>query len=334
MKAKKQVKMPQKICVISFDHWNYDEHIVTALQDLGIESYHIKIGNFKYKNLGERILNSLSKIFLGKNPKLKKRQDYIIETLEKRGKQDQILVINPELIDEQYHKKIKTYTDKYIAYLYDSVSRCPVQHLLDGYFDEIYSFDKDDILKYGFKQTTNYNYLSHYTKPKNFSPAFEVLYVASFDKRMEHLRKIALALDKIKVSYKFIIVGKKTTLFKLKNLFTNKYSFIELRRKRISQSELIELYKKSNVVLDLVREQQTGLSFRVFEAMATDNKLITNNNTVKNYDFYNPKNILIINSDCENLDVNFFKSNYETISQDIYNYYTIDNWVKNIFNIK
>ena len=90
--------MSHKIAVISFDHWNYDAHIVTALQKKGIESFHIKIGNFKYKNTWERIQNTFSKVFLGKNPKLKKRQDYILEQLKENGFQNQILVINPELI--------------------------------------------------------------------------------------------------------------------------------------------------------------------------------------------------------------------------------------------
>ena len=47
--------MPQKICIISFDHWDYDHHIVTALQKKGIDSFHIKIGQFKHKNLWARI---------------------------------------------------------------------------------------------------------------------------------------------------------------------------------------------------------------------------------------------------------------------------------------
>ena len=85
--------------------------------------------------------------------------------------------------------------------------------------------------------------------------------------------------------------------------------------------------------MDLVREHQTGLSFRVFEALATDNKIITNNNNIENYGFFNPKNILIINNDFENLEVDFFNNDYETISPEIYNHYTINNWVKNIFKI-
>ena len=151
--------MSQKICIISFDHWNYDKHIVDQLIANKIDAFHIKIGGFKHKNIRTRMSNSFSKIFLGKNPKIQKRQEHIIEMLEKNGLQDQILVINPEVISLEYHLKIKQFTKKYICYLYDSVERCPVEHLLHGVFDQIYSFDHDDVKKYGFKQITNYNYL-------------------------------------------------------------------------------------------------------------------------------------------------------------------------------
>ena len=128
------------------------------LKELGHEAHHIKIGNFQHKNIIERITNTFSKIFLKKNPKHIKRQEYIIKTLEKLGKQDHILVINPELIDKDYHLKIKEFTPHYISYLYDSVARCNILHLLDGIFNQIFSFDKKDIVQYGFLSTQNYNY--------------------------------------------------------------------------------------------------------------------------------------------------------------------------------
>ena len=134
--------MSQKITLISFDHWGYDIHIVDALKKNGIDANHIKIGGFKHKNIFAQLRNTFSKIFLDKNPKKILRQEYILEKLNNLGKQDQILVINPDVIDLKYHLEIKKYTKKYIAYLYDSIERCPVKHLLEGVFDDIYSFEK------------------------------------------------------------------------------------------------------------------------------------------------------------------------------------------------
>jgi hypothetical protein len=325
--------MNQKICLISFDHWNYDKHIVDKLLEKEIEAFHIKIGGFKHKNFAARISNSLSKVFLGKNPKIQKRQEHILEMLKLNGFQDQILVINPEVIDIECHLKIKQFTNKYITYLYDSVDRCPVEHLLNGIFDEIYSFDKEDVKKFGFKTTNNYNYLEKQPVSKKEDIKNQVLYIASFDNRLEIVTKLKTSFLKIGVSFRFIIVGKKTTLFKLKNKFSEAISGIELRRKRIDQNDLKKLYSETNAVLDLVREHQTGLSFRVFEAMAFQKKLITNNQTIKEYDFYNPNNILVIENENHNFKSAFFETSYEPIPDDIYNHYTLNYWVDNVFKL-
>jgi hypothetical protein len=323
--------MSQKICVISFDHWNYDHHIVAALQKKKIEAFHIKIGGFKHKNIFSKIHNTFCKVFLNRNPKLIKRQEYILEKLKENGIQDQILVINPETIDKYYHLLIKNYTKKYIAYLYDSVDRNPVEHLLNGVFDEIFSFDKEDVSKYGFKETCNYNYLN---KPKTKTKQEQkVLYVGSFDNRMNVLEKIGDVLKKQNIDFKFLIIGKKSFLFKIKNNFIKKYKHLQFSHKRLSQKELIDKYSASEIIIDIVRDNQLGLSFRFFEAMALEKKIITNNANVKNYSFYNPINILVLDDNLSNLDTHFFQSEYENLPTNIYNEYTLKTWIEKTFSL-
>lgn len=313
----------QKIVVISLDHWNYDKHIISDLQSKGITSQHINFGDYKHPSFFSRIKNFLYKVFLKKNLKKVLRQEYIIEKLETIGKQDQILVINPDLIEKKYHLMIKEHTHKYIAYLYDSVARYPVQDLLEGVFDEIYSFDTDDVKKYNFKPTTNYNYL----KKKDFhwieAPNYQLFYLASYDDRMALLSEIAQKLNAIKVTFRFIIVTKKV----------KEIPFIEIRKERINQEDLGEFYNQTNVILDLVRDQQTGLSFRIFEAMAYQKKIITSNAAVRNYDFYNPNNILVLDENNLQIDASFFTTMYQPIPDEIYQKYTLSHWVDTIFEL-
>jgi hypothetical protein len=325
--------MSQKITIISFDLWNYDSHIDQALRKKGIDSFHIRLANFKHKNIISRIGNSLSKIFLKKNPKYEKRQKHIINCLEKAGDQDQILVINPEMIDIDYHLKIKSRTKKYIAYLYDSVDRCPVKHLLEGVFDEIFSFDNDDCEKYGFKLINNYNYISPQPIATVSPIKNETLYIASFDNRINEVFDLKLFFDKHKITNRLIIVGKKTTLFKLKNFYNAKIKGIEFKTKRITQNKLHKLYKQTNIVIDLVRDNQSGLSFRVFEAMAFNKKIITNNTNITDFDFYNTNNILIIKDKQITYDESFFTTKYKPLPTNIYHKYTIENWIEIVFQL-
>lgn len=320
--------MSQKICVISFDHWNYDYHIANALTDLGHKGTHIKIGDYDHKNVTDKITNAFSKFFLKKNLKKIRRQDYILECLEAMGPQDQILVINPEVIDLNHHNEIKKHTKRYIAYLYDSVDRNPIDHLLYGVFDAIYSFDKNDITTYGFLPLSNYIYLP---KTKIEKPTkYDVVYVGSFDDRVSKLIEIALFLKENNIKFKFLVVGKNKRLRSLKN---EQSSLIDFRENSLSQTEVIEYYKDSKIIIDLIRDNQTGLSFRFFEALALDKKIITNNERVKDYDFFNPQNILILN-DSAIPDLSFLESAYIPVENSVYNAFTLQTWVKKLFKLE
>ena len=323
----------QKISIISFDHWDYDRHISAMLESKGIVATHIKIGSFKHANFWVQIKNTFSKVFLNHNPKEIRRQQFIIEQLNEIGFQDQILVINPELIFKEFHLEIKKHTKKYIAYLYDSVSRNPITHLLDGVFDEIYSFDKTDIAKYGFKETTNYNYIT--TKPvvRQFENVPDVIYIASFDERMTYLANFASYLRKRNYTFNFIISGKKATLFYFKKRFSGQFDPVIFRRRKINQNELLELYAQSKVILDLTRDNQVGLSFRAFEAMGLEKKLITDNVVIKEYAFYNPNNICVIDRNNVIIPSSFLESAYEKVPDAIYHEYTLAHWVDKIFNL-
>lgn len=314
---------PKKICVISLDHWNYDKHIIKNLQLKGITSLHINFGDYKHPNKLSQIKNFFWKVFFRKNLKKIKRQEYIIKKLEEIGKQDQILVVNPDLIDKHFHLEIKKHTSKYIAYLYDSVARHPVEHLLDGFFDKIYSFDEYDVKKYHLKKTCNYIYMEKQELKHIENPEYHLFYLATLDNRINLLLKIASCLAQLKITFKFIIVDKKNT----------KIPLIEVRKKRINQEDLSKFYNNTNTILDLVRDKQTGLSFRIFEAMAYQKKIITSNASIKDYDFYNPTNILILDENNLTIDPDFFLTPFIPIPNEIYEKYTLDSWVNTIFEL-
>ena len=317
-----------KICVISFDFWNYDEHIVTELRRKGIDANHINIGAYQHKNFPARVQNTISKIVLKRNLKNEYRQEMILDQLKKLGKQDQILVINPELIERKYHEVIKEYTRKYIAYLYDSLARCPAEHLFD-LFDEIFSFDKNDAERYHFQQITNYNYLPEAELNKN--PMFDMVYVASYDKRIQILFKLTKKLDTLGLSYYAKIVGKKAWK---EHLNVDSRRTVFFTRRRLAHKDVPEFYGTGKVLLDLIRDNQSGLSFRIFEAMALKKKIITDNQTVKEYDFYNPNNILVLNDDMSNVEKSFFETAYQELDPEVYRKYTVEAWVENVFGLK
>ncbi|WP_124639416.1 CgeB family protein [Amniculibacterium aquaticum] len=324
-----------KICVVSFDFWDYDHYIVKALSKKGVESHHIKIGAVSHAGLQEKVLNALSKVVLKKNLKHEKRQKYVISSLEKLGFQDQILVLNPDVFTHETLAYIRSKTNRLITFLYDNLQRFPVQDKLH-FFDKVFSFDDADVQKYGFEKLCNYNYLDLQPQAENSSD-LDLFYVTSYDKsRNKIIYPLVRKLLQINSVFQIVVVGKKAWVPKLKYSINPQKSRVPVifKRKAIGTGIILDFYKRTKSILDLMRSGQTGLSFRVFEAMAFEKKIITNNPTIKNYDFYNPKNILILNEDFSNLTPEFFNSPYEKIPEDIYQKYTLDSWVNYVFDLK
>lgn len=324
-----------KICVISFDYWDYDHYIVKALTKKGVQSHHIKIGEIKHDNFREKANNALNKMFFQRNLKHEKRQKYVIDTLEKIGHQDQILVLNPDVFTNETLHFVRKKTNKLITFLYDNLTRFPVQGKLH-FFDKIFSFDDKDVQEYGFQKLCNYNYLG---SPKQYNEVldFDMFYVTSFDKnRNKIIFPLVERLNRIAAKFQIVVVGKKVWHHKLKYILIADQKKIPVlfRRKTIDSGIIFDFYKRTRTILDLMRVGQTGLSFRVFEAMALQKKIITNNVAIKDYDFYNPNNILVLNDDFSNLTMDFLQSPYQEIPNEIYTKYTLDSWVDMVFELK
>ena len=153
-----------------------------------------------------------------------------------------------------------------------------------------------------------------------------IFIVISIDERFEFLNNLADYFTDHNVKFKFIAVGKKVPSTINKNI-------IHLE-KTLLPEDLKDDLENSKIFLDLIRHGHNGLSFRIFEALAMQRKIITTNKSISQYDFYNPNNILILDENKPiNIKHDFFTTPYEPLSDEMYHKYTIENWVKTVFKI-
>lgn len=96
----------------------------------------------------------------------------------------------------------------------------------------------------------------------------------------------------------------------------------------IPYDEIIEQTKRSKCIIDIVANDQKGLTLRPLEAMFLNKKLITNQSDIKRYDFYNPSNIYIIGEDNEERILSFMNSPVVPVPDNIKEKYTFENWLK------
>lgn len=313
-----------KITIVAFDLWGFNQKIVDHLQTDGhdvtfIDSNKIK---YKYKNKWDRIKNFFSKNLLNKNIKKEFLNIKLNELIRDLPKQDYILIVNPDHFRLEIVQLLKTKTERYIAYNYDSLERNPLPPNSKDLFHKIYSFDIFDVQKNNHLHLlTNFIYTEKDfdTKPKN--KAFMIL--SKSEDRERILSKIADIFDKKNISnYEFIVANPA-----VKDVNKN----IVLTEQHIKLDQVLDKVKNAEILIDLVRKNQSGLSFRFFEAMAYHKKIITNNASVVHYDFYDSRNILILEDSFDTIDEEFLQSPYVPIPEEIYNKYTMKSFVNTLF---
>jgi hypothetical protein len=315
-----------KILFCCPDYFNIYKVIEKGIKDnLDAEVKTIVFRDYKYKNNFQKIKNFIYKSFLNVNLKKQIASNERISTVSKNEIFDYLFIIGPDFLIKKDLESIIKKSKTSIVYYWDSFDNIDRYKETFSLFDVAYSFEPNDVKKYNLKFLTNFYHLS------NIHPdtTNDVYFIGSYDERFKTVLKISNYLKSKNKSTKIHIhCTKKKILHEKQNCD------VVFIKKPISITESEKLFQNSKVILDVQKKVQNGLTFRVFEAMGHQKKLITTNADIINYDFYNPNNIFIWDENTIEIPESFFETNYEELPSDILKKYSIDNWVKQIFCLK
>lgn len=280
-----------------------------------IDHYAIRT-SFKYKSFQQRAYNFFLKNLSGRNIKhdfYNNSVNRIMNDMESEYKR--ILIIRPDLLSDRHLQQLRERTRCFIAYYWDTVEYAPRKQNVMHFFDRIFSFDPGDCKKFGFDFQCNfYCYEKHALETK-----YRVYNLSSLDRRKGTTEEVAMALEHLGMSYLFKGFRRKP--------FTNAYI---QHTPRITYQEMLDEASYCDVVLDVTKEGQTGLTFRPFEALGLNKKLITTNAAIRDYEFYDPENIMIVEPGSIHLEKRFFETPVKEVPASIKSKYHINQWLNDV----
>ncbi|MFD2827467.1 hypothetical protein ACFSYG_13370 [Leeuwenhoekiella polynyae] len=311
-----------KVLIISSYIFGYIDLIKPVLLQNNIDAEILYLGqaplNFKYQSKAHHLSAFIMKGF-GRNAKMDFRHNAIINKF-KDDTFDQILIIHPQYLPKKTHRFLKSITNRYKTFLFDSLAKMPRQKPVLKYFDEVFSYEKKDCKEQGYTFLTNF-IPRCVDKSKNYTKDTEVFNISSLDNRFSDIKNIAKNLTQNNIEYEFLIFSKKE----------RKSSLVTFINQKLSISEVHKRFLKSKALLDIQRSDQNGLSFRALESLGYNKKLITTNPDIVTYDFYNPSNILVVDPQNPVILKEFINSSYDPVPEEIIKKYEINSWIKEIF---
>lgn len=297
-----------------------------------VEVYPKKIPQYSY-TLYDKISNILS---VNKKRIARKIERYYLEEKEKamdliaNQDYDLIIVFRPDSYEKDFLIRLKNQTKRMIAYQWDGIERYPKVKEYIPIFDEFYCFNLPECVN-GIKFSPNFYFESLVSSPV-IDKKGDLIYIGYYDElRHKALTRIINELKDTPVHYKLEL---KTFDKKSKEKLVTENPEINFIDKIYDYNTLFEIHKNYKIFIDIKQPIHEGLSFRFFEALVLQSKIMTNNESVKTYNFYHPNNILVVdwNKITKKEILDFMAIPYYPLDSKIVEEYSFKNWMRRINN--
>lgn len=264
-----------------------------------------------------------------------------------QGKQyDCVFVIKGEAISVEMLKMLRKSQPnaRFLYYTWDSLNNFKNGHDKLEYFDKVYSFDRFDcmadkrVMHLPLFYGVGYEELSQSRRDQKALQDIDLLFLGTV-----HSDRYAMVQEMWRVCkqtmpntnlYAYFYYQSRW-VFSLRKLLDKRFRPIPWRGvqwKPLNTEKALSLIARSKILIDIHHPRQTGLTMRTIESLGAQKKIITTNPDVRNYDFFKPENILIVDRDKLTISESFLKEPYQPVDNEIYCRYSLRAWLGEIFS--
>jgi len=326
--------MKKRVLFIGPKFFNYEKYICQELLNLGFEADYFdeRPGNSFLTKVLIRInfqfLISLKiKFYYNKILKATKNIEY-----------SHVFIVSPETLNHRILTQLRSENNssKFILYMWDSFKNKNSIKLIP-FFDRVLTFDDRDsnelnIIFLPLFYTHPYQLIDK--NPKEF-PYDMCSFGTAHSDRYKITSQVLRNVESLGLRVHAFHFLSHRILYWLRKFFIPKYNYGNIKDfsfRPLNPVQIINLVSLSRVILDVNHPEQHGLTSRSIEALGARRKLVTTNSNIKKYEFFNKNNIYIISRDNPEIDVVFFSTPYVDIDEHVYNSYSLNSWLSDIFD--
>ncbi|MCT7464724.1 hypothetical protein N5S72_09710 [Aliarcobacter cryaerophilus] len=250
---------------------------------------------------------------------------------------DYLFLVAPETISIETIKEIKSIHKnmKIFAYFWDSIKNKKTALEYLDIADKYFTFDSNDIKIDKRIEFLPLFYIKDYEVIADVrnNLIYDTTFIGTVHSdRYKIIKDIEKQLENKNTFFYFYSPSR--TLFFFQKLLKKDFRNIKWKDvsfKSMKKEELLNKIKESKCIIDIQHPLQSGLTMRTIEMLGVNKKIITTNENIINYDFYNENNILILDRNNIQINNSFFDKEYQIIEDNIYQKYSLRNWLEIIF---
>jgi hypothetical protein len=249
---------------------------------------------------------------------------------------DFVFVVNGQTLPVSFLDQVRRHSPNatFILYLWDSLRNRPSIIPALSKYDHIFGFDRTDAKQFGFRY-----------RPLFFAPVFEAgsaeppLYDISFigtahtDRApIVHALDGLLPIEATRFWYLFLQAPWVRRYYGLKNGAFRRVPADIFHYVPMKKDEIGRVFQRSRAILDIEHPLQRGLTMRTLETLGARKKLITTNPRIVDEDFFDPRNILVIDRHDVRIDPDFFREEFVPPAPAVRQRYALAGWLDEILS--
>lgn len=322
----------KNVLLIGMNFYDYEKIIIRRMKHLGFRVYHFAD---KPDLLTDHFRFNTTKL---REQEIRNYQFSIIKKINSI-KFNFILVIVGRFISEFFLEELHRLNPgaKFYLYLWDDVKRIKNFELTKSYYDTIFSFDPFDASNMGLKLLPLFYINNFYKKSTIVNCDYKYdLYSAMncHSDREEIIYKVIRNYPKLRAQFILTEDLRPSINRRIKNKLINTNKKVVFRWRKINREKVFKGMLSSKAILDIQFPSQIGLTMRTFDVLSVERKLITTNQSIQYYDFYNSNNICIIDRNNPEISDGFLETQYKPLSDEVLDKYSLDSWLNVIFEGK
>ena len=224
---------------------------------------------------------------------------------------------------------------RFIYYSWDSVRNNPNFESAAALFDTRFTFDSEDARRDSRLKLRPLFFLNEYRDIETPAPDYDLAFVGTVHSdRYALIRQVKSQVEGFGARVFFYLFVPHSLIYTVKRLFVPAFwgaSRSDFAFAPLKKAEVMNIIARSRAILDIQHPGQTGLTMRTIEMLGARKKLVTTNAQVRNYDFYRPENILVIDRAAPVVDGTFLSAPFVDLPSEIYERYSLDGWLKEVF---
>ena len=262
---------------------------------------------------------------------------YFISWLNQHGPAtcDLVFVVKGEGLSPNFlqHLKKRYPNSHLILHLWDSLVNCKHIQLKFPYFDSMSSFDPSDCKKVPQIRYRPLFFLDKYLNRDQKNMGQGVFFIGTLNGDRPQVITRLVKSWKSASDFKYWLFVRSRLERTLRKLFDRSLMQIEeshLIYESMSAETISQNYNECAAVLDIEHPNQSGLTMRTFEVIASGKKLITTNKSIVAHEFYDPARICVIDRNNPMIPDGFLEMPTPALSEEFIAYHSLRGWIVDI----